>query len=293
MAAPVSSFFWFVLEWVWRTGIVFTAMATTYVFRSAIIRALILPGSAPVAAKKMVLPAAAVQFIQLETSKMVRRGWHHEVGIVPSGSRGVALDVRTLQLNRSKEAFWVLFFLGNMGSVEASAGEMEDCARRLGANVVAFHYRGTTPFASANTEANAEDESPRAAVMSGPLVRQPVTAADLEEDGCAIVEHLRRVYGVDPSKRLVLYGHSIGGAVAAKVRCRFPGGILVCDRTFSRLAAVPIAPMHGKLPPRLWRVADAVLQFLVGTIGWSMDTLSLWYAISLSAKCPVLSSFLQ
>ena len=204
---------------------------------------------------------------------MRARGWEHESRIIPSGCQGIALDVRTLRVTSSPDAFWFLYFLGNMGSVEGIACDVEQLALELGVNVAAFHYRGTTPYGDASNESDKDSET------APPGLRQPMTAADLVEDGCAIVRYLEREYGIDPVRRLVLYGQSIGGAVAAAVRCKFPGGILVSDRSFSRLADVPIAPVHSKLSPWLLKLIATVLRFLVDTIGWSMDAMELWYVI--------------
>ena len=144
--------------------------------------------------------------------------------------------MRTLKVNGSKDAFWLLYFLGNMGSVEGIAPDLEEMAvrysiyfshalsqtngnlpvhdrfyfcwslfwllvlhlhvhcafsqARLNANIAAFHYRGTTLFADAESE-------------KVPLVRQPMTAEQLVEDGCvspvASDNFLLAIHGATPS----------------------------------------------------------------------------------------------
>jgi uncharacterized protein len=80
----------------------------------------------------------------------------------------------------------------------------------LGWSVLLFDYRGYGASAGKPTEEG--------------------TYADM----AAAVEHLRGTRGVAP-ERLVLYGESLGGAVAVEAASRGPAGALVVDSSFTGL----------------------------------------------------------
>jgi pimeloyl-ACP methyl ester carboxylesterase len=62
-------------------------------------------------------------------------------------------------------------------------------------------------------------------------------AWDLVEDGRACLNYMTTKLGARP-EHVLLFGHSIGGAVAAQLRAdHSPSGPLVLDRTFSTLGA--------------------------------------------------------
>lgn len=61
--------------------------------------------------------------------------------------------------------------------------------------------------------------------------RWPYSAKDLVDDGAATIEYLVR-QGVD-SKRIMLYGHSLGGGVVGELAAwRYPDVTRVHDRSF-------------------------------------------------------------
>ena len=72
LVSPISSIFWLGLAWTWRSGIVLLAVAVNYIFRAMIIRALILPGSAPTVVKKMIVPSETVQCVFVWASLSMR-----------------------------------------------------------------------------------------------------------------------------------------------------------------------------------------------------------------------------
>jgi uncharacterized protein len=73
-------------------------------------------------------------------------------------------------------------------------------------------------------------------------------------DARAAYDHLMRERGIDP-RRLVLYGESLGGAVAVDLAVRVPVGGLVLENTFTSIAdvgraLVPYLPMRLVLRDR-------------------------------------------
>ena len=62
-----------------------------------------------------------------------------------------------------------------------------------------------------------------------PLCRAPAPPDAQPDPACSV------------QASVLLHGHSMGGAVAARVRAAHPGGVLIHDRSFAALADVPIA----------------------------------------------------
>lgn len=99
-----------------------------------------------------------------------------------------------------------LYFCGNAGNLEDRDELMVRCAT-AGLAIIAFNYRGT-----GESEGHATESS-------------------VHRDAVEIYDHAVRTLGIDP-QRIVLWGHSIGGAVATELGCsRMPAGI-VLEGTF-------------------------------------------------------------
>jgi pimeloyl-ACP methyl ester carboxylesterase len=125
----------------------------------------------------------------------------------------------------------VLYFHGNDGNL-GSELERLDTLHRLGLPILAVDYRGY-----GNSSGPAPSES------------------NVYEDAVAAWDHLVRVHGFQP-KRIVLYGHSLGAAVAVELALRraLACGI-VLESTFTSMAAMarseyPLMPVDWLLEER-------------------------------------------
>jgi uncharacterized protein len=100
---------------------------------------------------------------------------------------------------------WLLICHGNAGNL-SDAGRPEHYAglRALGLNLLAFDYRGYGESGGSPSEAG------------------------LYRDAEAAYEYLRNTLGV-PAERIVLFGHSLGSAVAVELATRVPAAGLVLD----------------------------------------------------------------
>jgi len=125
----------------------------------------------------------------------------------------------------------VLYFHGNDGNL---GGELErlDTLHRLGLPILAIDYRGY-----GNSSGPAPSES------------------NVYEDAVAAWDHLVRVQGFD-AKRIVIYGHSLGAAVAVELALRrAPACGIVLQSTFTSMAEMarseyPLMPVNWLLQER-------------------------------------------
>jgi pimeloyl-ACP methyl ester carboxylesterase len=125
----------------------------------------------------------------------------------------------------------VLYFHGNDGNL-GSELERLDTLHRLGLPILAVDYRGY-----GNSSGPAPSES------------------NVYEDAVAAWDHLVRVDAFHP-KRIVLYGHSLGAAVAVELALRrAPACGIVLESTFTSMAAMarseyPLVPVDWLLEER-------------------------------------------
>jgi uncharacterized protein len=114
---------------------------------------------------------------------------------------------------RDTAARWLLVCHGNAGNL-SDAGRPEHYAglRALGLNLLAFDYRGYGESGGAPTEAG------------------------LYRDAEAAYGYLRDTLGVPP-ERIVLFGHSLGSAVAVELATRVPAAGLVLDGALMSVTA--------------------------------------------------------
>lgn len=101
----------------------------------------------------------------------------------------------------------VLFCHGNAGNISHRL-ELIDLFHRLGLNVLIFDYRG---FGRSEGSPN---------------------EAGTYRDGEAAYRHLREERGIAPG-RIVIFGRSLGGAVAIELARRVEAAALVCESTFT------------------------------------------------------------
>ena len=106
----------------------------------------------------------------------------------------------------------VLYLHGNEGNLVREIDRLQ-ALRRLGLPILAIDYRGYGQ-------------------SSGP----PPSEAQVYEDAVAAWDYLASVRGWAPT-RLVIYGHSLGGAVAAELALRRPAACaIVLESTFTSMA---------------------------------------------------------
>lgn len=181
----------------------------------------------------------ARSLIDDEDKKVIRRQ-------VP-GPRGVVLDAVAIKQPFETEK-WVLYFGGNAEFLENTVDDISVIGDGLKANMILFNHRGIG--------------------RSTGYVSQ---VSDLVEDGMAVAQHFIQHERINP-KLLVLFGHSIGGGVAAQVAARcLPESPLVIDRSFSTLsdAAAVFSPFTPSVTRKL-------LPFFVG----DLDSVEAWNAIA-------------
>ena len=141
---------------------------------------------------------------------------------------GVPVFLLTTRIDTSSRRPWILFFHGNAGFV-GSRGNVQRYRlfRDAGFNVVAVEYRGYGRSRSV----------------------RPPNEAGLRADAAAGLEYLTRTLRIPP-KRIVAYGHSLGGGVAAYVGAESGIGAIVTEGTFTTLPDVGAA-RYTWVPVRL------------------------------------------
>jgi len=117
----------------------------------------------------------------------------------------------------------LLYCHGNTGSIAHRIGVFRHL-QRLKVNLLAFDYRGYGRSAGSPSEAG------------------------LFQDVRAAYEHLVNVIGQDPGK-IILFGHSLGGAVAVDCALDCPAAGLVVQSSFTHIrdaakALFPTLPLH-------------------------------------------------
>jgi len=111
-------------------------------------------------------------------------------------------------------ARWLLMFHGNGGDISDAARQEHYAAlRQLGLHLLAFDYRGY----------GESDGEP--------------TEAGVYRDADAAYAYLRDALGVPP-KRILVFGHSLGSAVAVDLASRVPSRGLIVEGGFTSVADV-------------------------------------------------------
>lgn len=129
----------------------------------------------------------------------------------------------------------ILYFMGNAGSLPSNGPRLTEFAAR-GYGIVALNYRG-----------------------AGGAPGQPTQAA-LTADAVAV--HDRYAGAGHPP---VLYGTSLGAAVAVQLAARRPAAALILETPFARLCETaehhyPLVPACLILPDERWESAEAIRQ---------------------------------
>jgi pimeloyl-ACP methyl ester carboxylesterase len=127
---------------------------------------------------------------------------------------GVRVLLMESELDESPAAPWVIYFYGRAGKLADKKGfAMFQLFRELGLNVASVDYRGY-----------------------GASQKTVPTEAGVYADAGAAWDHLTKTRGVAPDQ-VVLYGYSLGGAVATELATQtFPAG-LITEGAFSSAPA--------------------------------------------------------
>lgn len=144
-------------------------------------------------------------------------------------------------------------------------------ALELKYNQIAFNFRGTNR-----------------------LGKGPNSINDLITDGIAQVQRLLNL-GV-PSKNILLHGHSMGGAIAAKVGEHFQAHHLPLwvynDRSFAKLSEVANWHLRGILKPERSvfhkKLGPAALMLALDITGWELDAAKAFRSIPKEYRAHVL-----
>lgn len=207
-------------------------------------------------------PAAVVQEMEQQAAREARfrfaaRHLTNQCGKTvdrsfTAGLNGLLLDTVLVRNARSPTDKWMLYFGGNAEFLENTLADVSEEADIFGANLILYNARGVG--------------------RSNGCVSQ---ISDLVEDAATVAQYVVRKEGINP-KHLLLFGHSIGGGLAAQIAFRvFPQSTLILDRTFSSLcdAACCFSPFT---PP----VTQVIFPLLVG----DLDSLQAWNGLKSDRK---------
>lgn len=164
---------------------------------------------------------------------------------------GIILDSIAVMTKDPSER-WVFYSGGNGEFLEHSLATMVRVSVSLNANLILFNPRGVGKSTGYVWDIN-----------------------NLVDDAAAVIYYYIKQYRVDTQKML-LFGHSIGGGVVAKLGAKhFPLCPIFIDRSFSKLsdAAVNFSPFSPKL-------TKAIFPYLVG----DLDSIRFWNEIKHSKK---------
>lgn len=150
-----------------------------------------------------------------------------------------------------KDQKWIVYYLPNAAKYEDVTPFLQNMAKKVGANVICVNYRGV-----------------------GDSSGFPTGDQDLIDDGDAVVEYLKK-QNVAP-ENILLYGRSLGGAVATHVaekRVSNNEKVSLCtDRSFSSLYKVVaslISIFKAILP-----ILATFAPFIPRAFGWKLDSAS-------------------
>lgn len=166
-------------------------------------------------------------------------------------SSGIVLDTITVMTKEPSDR-WVLYCGGNGEFLETSVASFATFSTSLKANVILFNPRGV-----------------------GRSTGYVWDMGNLADDAVAVVNYYVKHFNVNP-KRLLLFGHSIGGGVVAKLGAeRFPDSPVFIDRSFSKLsdAAVNFSPFSPEITRKIF-------PHLVG----DLDSIGYWNQIQHNKK---------
>jgi uncharacterized protein len=129
------------------------------------------------------------------------------------------------RLSAQMDSRTLIYFHGNGGSIGANA-EHACRLRNIGLNVLIFDYRG---YGESNGG--------------------PPTESSVFTDADAAWQYLTKDRAIEPRK-VIIYGHSLGGAVAIEIAKRHPEAeALITESTFTSIRAMAdLEPKFGVFP---------------------------------------------
>lgn len=184
--------------------------------------------------EKTALKDSKAQFISDGSGKTITIAMQNKKGHETHQLDGIL--VNNPNENPEKEKKYILVFYGMGDCYEKHLESMKKLAEDTGATVVSFNYRG-----------------------KGDSTGSADSVKDYIMDGKAFMEHLKQNEGAQP-ENILLYGHSLGGGVAAKV-CEETGhkGSIVLDSSFSTFKK---ASKHKK---------GAFTAWIIKKSGWAIN----------------------
>jgi pimeloyl-ACP methyl ester carboxylesterase len=191
-------------------------------------------------AGKMIVPS---QFIGVD--KSLRKRFcsalgAKEISIITED--GVKLEAMRLEGKKAHKNGPTVILTNPNGMLMDDMGEKASWYQSQGFNVVLFNYRGT-------------------GASSGRMSRD-----GLLKDGEAVYAYVKSLTSED--KKIVLDGHSLGGAVAAHVAAKNPGCHVLSDRSFSTLSLT------------IDKLIVRGLGSLAKGLSWELDSASCWSKIT-------------
>jgi fermentation-respiration switch protein FrsA (DUF1100 family) len=188
---------------------------------------------------------------------------------------GVRLSAWLL-VPQADTARWILVLHGNAGNL-ASPGRPEHDRQllRLGLGVLALDYRGY----------GESDGTP--------------SEAGLYTDARSAYDYLREVRGI-PAERIILYGHSLGSAVAIELATRVPSAGLIVEGAFTSVPDrggelypyFPVGLIARNRFPSLARIGGIRVPLLV-IHGRDDSTIPIAHGRRIFAAAPEPKSFLE
>jgi predicted alpha/beta hydrolase len=252
-----------VSAFVWQSSCFFAGAGScllAFALKFFVIRALVLPALLP----SMIQDRVFAPEIKKQQREACLKGILEEnalqwARVAIRTDDGVTLDGAEYIASPATDK-WVIWFLGNGGFFEVYLPMLEDFGCAVGANVLAFNYRGV-----------------------GSSEGFPESEYDVIQDGVAAMKHVLCKDGVDnDEKKVLLYGHSLGGGIAAFVRAKYPSGAIISDRSFSRIANVPKSWLvHLPVPDQYKKKLESGLDFLLASVWrWDLHAFSQWRRIT-------------
>jgi len=165
-------------------------------------------------------------------SELIKSGSAELKKIVTKGNsakRLIELDALQIKPKEPSEK-WIIIFNGVGDQYEGHLKALEQLAEDVGANVLTFNYRG----------------------VGDSKGKKAKSAQELVDDGESVIKYLKET-GIS-KKNMLLYGHSMGGGVAAEVYSKTMNnkGSLVSESSFSTLSAA-VKEKRGKLVSYLFK----------------------------------------
>lgn len=166
--------------------------------------------------------------------QLIRSGIGEEIAI-KNAAGSVSLDAFTIKSTMPSDK-WIVVFNGMGDQSDNHIKALEQFGKDTNANICTFDYRGV-----------------------GGSRGKAVSMQSLVHDGEMVIDYLKNGKNIDP-KNIMLYGHSLGGGVAARVHADLNhAGPLISESSFKSFAAA-VSMKKGK-----------IFAFFVKLFNWDLD----------------------